>query len=450
MCTLTVLRITYLIKRVMELLSIAVPLLLVVMIAVDIAKAIMNYDGDFSKLFKKVSTRLIIACALFFVPLTVNIALNAVGRSKGAESSRLACWDEATKENIELLQATKEAENKESVLLVSRDQIDEEIEKKENVAESSGESWQIIDVTVDETMIDYLRKNYTVVSVEKIDDTLTRDTVVGEGVANNISSENPEVIRLAVATAPQIATPAAKLPKGKYNVKIAATSTINKSNSLSPFINGKQLASGVAVKTGACKNASEMCACPTYKGKLDGFYFTLESDTGRSMLTTSKRSSAQSMTRVTVNCSDGTKISTSVNAAYKDRFQGAFERICKLKTTGINGVKINPEKLYISQANVNRLNSARTLCSLHAYGVAIDINYNMKFTVKGKTYMPYANMGTNTRAEYDRYIKALGKEYHINNVNYILWKYAFEPFGFSWGGNWSDDYFDPMHFEVTL
>ena len=48
----------------------------------------------------------------------------------------------------------------------------------------------------------------------------------------------------------------------------------------------------------------------------------------------------------------------------------------------------------------------------------------------------------------DAFINAIGSENDIRNVNYIIWKYAFEPSGFIWGGNWSSRSFDPMHYEV--
>lgn len=221
-------------------------------------------------------------------------------------------------------------------------------------------------------------------------------------------------------------------------------STINipKSRSLAPFVNGKQR----ALKEGDCMKQSDNCACPSYYG-LAGFYFTMKTATGRDMNWT-KRSPSEQMVKVTAKCSDGTTISKTVNAKVKSNYQTAFENICKLKTTGINGFKIDSKYLHLDGTLVERTTSSRTICSMHAYGTAIDINYDTQFVVNGKTYKPYASMGKSTRKEYNRFKEALGKEEHPLNVNYILWKYAFKPSGFTWGGTWSDSSFDPMHFEI--
>ena len=116
---------------------------------------------------------------------------------------------------------------------------------------------------------------------------------------------------------------------------------------------------------------------------------------------------------------------------------------------GINGVKLNKDVLDLDGTLVKRTTSKRNACSFHAYGSAIDINYKLTINVNGKDYKPYSSQGEETRNTYDAFVSALGREDDIRNVNYILWKYAFEPFGFTWGGNWSAESFDPMHFEIS-
>lgn len=217
---------------------------------------------------------------------------------------------------------------------------------------------------------------------------------------------------------------------------------IGKSSSLTPYVNGKQQ----ALSKGDCMSTSDACACPAI-GNLSGFYFTMATETGRDMNWV-KRNTDEEMVTVKVKCSDGTSISKTVNEKVKLNFQRAFERTCILKTTGMNGVKIDPDYLDIRGTLVERTTSSRKTCSMHAYGAAIDINYNTTFTIDGVKYKPYSGQGTSTRNNYDKFVSALNGESDPLNVNYILWKYAFEPAGFEWGGNWSDGYFDPMHFEV--
>ncbi|MBQ8235009.1 MAG: M15 family metallopeptidase [Bacilli bacterium] len=210
---------------------------------------------------------------------------------------------------------------------------------------------------------------------------------------------------------------------------------------LAPFVDRTQR----ALVNGDCLNESDNCACPSY-GKFEGFKFVMANNS-RDMKKTI-RNINDKMAYVKVTCSDGTNISKTVNSKAKKNFEDAFNRICMLKTTGIDGIKLESSSLQIDGTLVERTNSKRTVCSPHAYGTAIDINYNLKITVNNNTYTPYQNQGEQTRKEYDRFINALGRENDIRNVNYILFVYAFEPSGFVWGGLWPDSSFDPMHFEV--
>ena len=69
-----------------------------------------------------------------------------------------------------------------------------------------------------------------------------------------------------------------------------------------------------------------------------------------------------------------------------------------------------------------------------SYGITQNWNYNKEITVGNKTYKPYGS--DRDLAKYNSFINALGKEEHCKNVNYILYKYAYKPAGFEWGGNW--------------
>ena len=219
--------------------------------------------------------------------------------------------------------------------------------------------------------------------------------------------------------------------------------SIPTSNSLTPYVNGVQR----KLEKGECMSFSDNCYCPTI-GKFKGFSFTMEDETSRKMKETT---SDATTTSVKVQCSDGTVYKKKVNVIVEDNFRNALNKICELQTTGINGIKINKEDLHVDGTMVMRTNNARSICSPHSYGNAIDINYDWSVTVNGKKYKPYSGQGNDTREEYDSFVNAIGgNENNKLNVNYILWKYAFEPNGFTWGGNWSDGAFDPMHFEVSF
>ena len=130
--------------------------------------------------------------------------------------------------------------------------------------------------------------------------------------------------------------------------------------------------------------------------------------------------------------------SLTVSKDVKEYFEKALELLCKLKTTGINGYKI-------TQIRTNGTYSMR---------MKADFNSGVTIEYKGKTYDPYSGQGNDdskAKSVYTRYhefVNDLGSELHEKNVNYIIWKYAFEPAGFEWGGEWKATSFDPMHFEV--
>ena len=223
-----------------------------------------------------------------------------------------------------------------------------------------------------------------------------------------------------------------------------STSTIASSSRMTPFVNGVQK----PLDKGNCMSASDNCACPTV-GKFSGFYFTMENETGRNMSSV-QRTGDEKMVQVKVQCSDGSYISKTVNNKTKGNFEAAFNRLCQLRTTGINGVKISSDYLRIDGTLNERTTSNRKICSPHAYGIAIDINYDLVININGNSYKPYASQGATTKRNYDQFVSVIGGENNPQNVNYMLWIHVFQPSGFTWGGNWSEGSFDPMHFEVAM
>jgi hypothetical protein len=156
---------------------------------------------------------------------------------------------------------------------------------------------------------------------------------------------------------------------------------------------------------------------------------------------------------VNTNCSSGNwNKSFKVHKTASTKFANAYKSICRILTQGVtlsDGTRCTytTASLLDGGTFVQRKTSSGSY-SLHAYGMAQDWNYTLKINYKGQTYQPYKSQGSSSKAEYNRFVSALGKEEACENVNYILWKYAFQPAGFTWGGNWSTSSWDGMHFQV--
>ena len=83
-------------------------------------------------------------------------------------------------------------------------------------------------------------------------------------------------------------------------------------------------------------------------------------------------------------------------------------------------------------------------------GITQDWNYNKKITIGNKTYQPYSS--NRDAIEYQSFVNALGGEENCENINYILYEYAYKEAGFEWGGNWgrkvNNGTYNGMHFYV--
>lgn len=87
----------------------------------------------------------------------------------------------------------------------------------------------------------------------------------------------------------------------------------------------------------------------------------------------------------------------------------------------------------------------------HRVGLAIDLNNLFVYThpTTNKSYRPYSSQGVSTWNNYKTFICEVcnGKEDCVYNINYQIFERYFKPYGWCWGGNWSPEWFDPMHFE---
>lgn len=157
----------------------------------------------------------------------------------------------------------------------------------------------------------------------------------------------------------------------------------------------------------------------------------------------------KNFTKVSTTCSNGTVYSWRVNVKASSSFKKVQEKFCEFITIGVDGIKYNPNEITISGPTVVRFVSNSKYISLHAYGIAIDVNPDASYTIDGKKYQtPYGR----DKEQYNNFVRALGNESDPRNVNYILWKKVFQPLGFRWGGNWgrngNSGVYDGMHFEI--
>ena len=117
--------------------------------------------------------------------------------------------------------------------------------------------------------------------------------------------------------------------------------------------------------------------------------------------------------------------------------------LCQITTVGIDGIVYDPSEIECGGTVVSRFVGGTKSPTLHAYGIAIDINSSRDYVVDGKTYKGVYDRDIDV---YNKFVEALGYEDDPRNVNYILYKKIFQPLGFNWGGNWNN--YDGMHFEV--
>ncbi len=123
-----------------------------------------------------------------------------------------------------------------------------------------------------------------------------------------------------------------------------------------------------------------------------------------------------------------------VNVQAKNNYEMAFKNISNILTNGVvlSDGSVCKYKLDDLQGG-NTFEQRKTTSgyfSDESYGITQSWNYNKSYTINGKIYMPYSKNSTIT--DYNDFVNALGKEEDCRNVNYILYKYAYSPAGFSW------------------
>jgi len=99
------LEVFYIIKIVMNLITILVPIILIVMIIVRFVNTIVK--GDDPPLLKDIAQKFVAAVLIFLVPTIVNVVLSLNNTDSIVDSS---CWESATRKNIDALKIVKKAE----------------------------------------------------------------------------------------------------------------------------------------------------------------------------------------------------------------------------------------------------------------------------------------------------------------------------------------------------
>lgn len=177
------------------------------------------------------------------------------------------------------------------------------------------------------------------------------------------------------------------------------------------------------------------------KGKYYGFAYASEDNNSISIDPDWKEAN---LTTVSSDCSSaGWNVEYTVHTKAADKFKKAFSNICSILT---NGVKISSGetcKYSISDLSgggtFNEVKTTSGSIGLEAYGLTQDWNYS-KSQYSG-------DLDT-----YNEYVNSLGDEESCDNINYILYKYAYKDAGFNWGGNYqrngNQGVFNPKRFEI--
>mgnify|MGYP006916100378 CR=1 FL=1 len=166
----------------------------------------------------------------------------------------------------------------------------------------------------------------------------------------------------------------------------------------------------------------------SYANSSDGTHISINSDWKKNNLVT-----------VSPNCSGSPEFSNmkfTINKKAVDKYKKAFNGICKILTTGVklsdgSTCKMTASHLLDGEVFLEKKASNGDI-DLHAYGLAQDWNYSARYTINGTSYRPYSSRSLE---DYIKFTDAIGGEEKCQNINYILYKYAYKDAGFEWGGN---------------
>lgn len=95
-----------LVKDILEIISIIVPIILIIMLAIELCKIVFGDEKIVPKVTKSILVKVIAAVAIFFIPTIVNIFLGMLDQVKFSGS---ACWLNANSTTIAEFKAIEEA-----------------------------------------------------------------------------------------------------------------------------------------------------------------------------------------------------------------------------------------------------------------------------------------------------------------------------------------------------
>lgn len=139
----------------------------------------------------------------------------------------------------------------------------------------------------------------------------------------------------------------------------------------------------------------------------------------------------ENIVSVSTNCSLWNQ-SFRVNKQAVNNYKQAFSNVCKILK---DGVKISDGTIckYTSNdlifgSTFEQKKTVSGMISDISYGIIQPINRNKSYKINGVSYTPYSKGIEN----YNEFVSFLEKEEDCNNINYILYKYAYKDAGFTW------------------
>ena len=124
-----ILSIILFIKDIIDVIKIAVPIILILMCAIDLGKQVLNTED---KSYQRIVKRIIGAAAVFFIPTIVSLMLDIVGTTDYTGTS---CWTNANTTTIKTLKKQEEAD-KEAKAVAIKTQQEQEQKNREAIAET--------------------------------------------------------------------------------------------------------------------------------------------------------------------------------------------------------------------------------------------------------------------------------------------------------------------------
>lgn len=129
------------IKKIIKILSIIVPAILVLLISIDIGKAVIaNSDEDIKKAQSIAIRRIIAGVVIFFIPIIVNASFKLLDNTN-ANLTATKCYNNATDENVEKLakEEQERSNKKRQEIKKAQEKANKDIEKRQQEAKKAQE-----------------------------------------------------------------------------------------------------------------------------------------------------------------------------------------------------------------------------------------------------------------------------------------------------------------------